>query len=115
MKFVKDEAETAKSFYTRFIAQKPKAFKIIATYAMGVEEELTETKRCYLCFRVYYRRDCFEFCWKPLNQGSPLCEKINCVIIVLSKDTLLGFAETLVYVRWKDVNGNIHFKLNIIF
>ena len=41
-------------------------------------------------------------------KGLPLCDKINCVTIVLNKDTLLGFAETMVCVRWKDVKKKHH-------
>ena len=68
VKFVKDEAEIVKSSYTRFVAQKQKDFRRFATHATGVEEKLTKTKRCYLCFRNHYLRDCFEFCRKPINQ-----------------------------------------------
>ena len=68
VKFVKDEAEIVKSSYARLVVQKPKGFRRFATHATGVEEKLIKTKRCYLCFRNHYLRDCFEFRRKPLNQ-----------------------------------------------
>ena len=68
VKFVKDKAEIVKSSYARFVAQKPKGFRRFATHATGVEEKLTKTKRCYLCFRNHYLRDCFKFRRKPLDQ-----------------------------------------------
>ena len=68
VKFVKDEAEIVKSSYTKFVAQKPKGFRKFGTHATGVEEKLTKTKRCYLCFRNDNLQDCFEFRQKPLDQ-----------------------------------------------
>ena len=67
---------------------KPKSFRRFATHATGVEEKLTKTKRCYLCFRNHYLQNCFEFRRKHSNRGLHSCDKIKCV-------------------RWKDVKGNI--------
>ena len=80
VRFVKDKAEIVKLFYAKFVAQKPKGFRRFATHATKVEEKLTKTKRCYLCFRNHYLRDCFKFHWKPLDkritfmQQNKLCD-----------------------------------------
>ena len=42
------------------------------------------------------------------TRGLHSCDKINCVIFVLNRGILLGFAETMVRVRWKDVNQSIN-------